>query len=183
MLNVRSTPSSHVTTRVSGVGSRYDRVGGESAMLARAVDGGKVCRECVSFPSLPSLDVSDISAMRSGLISEIEGMSQDAVVMDRLHETAYQTSSVGNSLGSPLSGTSETVSSLTVADVRGLLSNVRGEDVVVVGTGSGEHDKLVDDVIKAYGTLPSSSGGGGGGKGKAVVKAGEKSSFIGSDVR
>ncbi|KAL3808182.1 hypothetical protein ACHAXA_011781 [Cyclostephanos tholiformis] len=164
-----TTPSSYVTTRVSGTGSRYDRVGGESAILARAVDGGRVGRECVTFPSMPSLDVvsDDIYASKSGLISEIGGMSHRAMVMDRLHETAYQTSSIGNSLGSPLSGTSETVSSLTAGDVRGLLTNLRGDDVVVVGTGSGEHDRLVDD---AQGDGTAASGGGEAGQAGDVTR-------------
>ena len=68
---------------------------------------------------------------------------------------------MGNSLGSPLRGTVETIGGVTVSDVKCLTSQIRGMDVVVVGTGSGEvHDKLVEDVSKAYGTLP---GGGGGG--------------------
>jgi hypothetical protein len=82
-------------------------------------------------------------------------------MLDRVHETAYQTSSVGNSLGSLLRGTVETIGGVTVSDVKCLTSQIRGMDVVVVGTGSGAvHDKLVEDVSKAYGMVPGGEGGG-----------------------
>ena len=172
----RASPSSYVTTRISGIGSRYDKVGGESAIFARS-SGGTVGREFVSFPSLVPLGhPTDLSDIKSALVAEIASASYDDQMMDRLHETAYQTSAVGNSLGSPLLGTADSVSSVTAGDVKSVAGNTWGEDVVVVGTGSGEHGKLVEDGAKAYGSLPKSGGA-------AVVKAGEKSSFIGSDVR
>ena len=175
---------------MSGVGSRYDAIGGESAAFARSSSGGIVGREHVSFPSIATLHSCppDLSDIKAALLAEMGASSpssprNDAAVMDRLHETAYQTSPVGNSLGSPVLGTREGVASLTADDVRGVAGRTRGEDVVVAGTGSGEHGRLVEEAERAYGHLPKSPAAAGGGGTKAVVAAGEKSHFIGSDVR
>ena len=184
----RSSPSSHVTTRVSGrVGSRHDAVGGESAAFARS-GGGTAFREHVSFPSLADLrpcPPARLPDVKSSLLAEMSSSSPssrggniDAAVMDRLHETAYQASPAGNSLGGPVLGTPGGVGSLTPDDVRGVAGRIRGSDVVVSGTGRGDHGRLVEGAEKAYGHLPKS----GGGK-AAVVGGGEKSHFIGSDVR
>ena len=190
----RSSPSSHVTTRVSGrVGSRHDAVGGESAAFARS-GGGTAFREHVSFPSLADLrpcPPARLPDVKSSLLAEMSSSSSpssrggniDAAVMDRLHETAYQASPAGNSLGGPVLGTPGGVGSLTPDDVRGVAGRIRGSDVVVSGTGRGDHGRLVEGAEKAYGHLPKSPAAAGGGGTKAVVGAGEKSHFIGSDVR
>ena len=186
---------------MSGVGSRYDVIGGESAAFARSSSpcggGGAVGREHVSFPSLATLHSCppDLPDIKAALLAEMGASSSPssssprrndaAMIMDRLHETAYQTSPVGNSLGSPVLGTPGGVASLTADDVRKVAGRTRGEDVVVAGTGSGEHDRLVEEAEKAYGHLPKSSSSAAAARGgtKAVVGAGEKSHFIGSDVR
>lgn len=190
---------SHVTTRIAGnIGSRYDKVGGEAALLASAM-GGNVGREYIAIPgkplsspsssSLPPLDAARMSlvtsadVVKSRVMQDVGTLGYEAQMMDRLHETAYQTSSGGggNSLGSPLRGTVETIGAVTVSDIECLTRRIRGMDVVVVGTGSGGvHDRLVEDVSKAYGTLP---GGGEEKKAGSLVKAEDKSAFIGSDIR
>ena len=94
-------------------------------------------------------------------------------MLDQLHGTAFQ----GNSLGNPLEGTAESVASVSVDDLAELLAKVKGEDVVVVGTGGiGGHDKLVDAANKALGGL--SSGGN-----NEVGSVAKKAYFVGSDIR
>jgi len=103
-------------------------------------------------------------------------------MIDHLHSTAYQSSPSGNSLGNFLEGTTESIEKISSGDVAHALSKISGSDIVVVGTGSGHHDKLVEDVSKAYGTVAKSSSG----SGKEIVQSnngGESSPFIGSDVR
>ena len=93
---------------------------------------------------------------------------------------------MGNSLGSPLHGTAESLGHVTKGDVDALLNTIHGGDVVVVatgnnnGSGASSHDKLVEDASKAYGNLPSSARASAAG---SVVKAEDKSAFIGSDIR
>lgn len=98
-------------------------------------------------------------------------------MMDQVHFTAYQNSPSGNSLGNALEGTADSISSLSASSVSSLGANVSGSDVCVVCTGSGEHDKLVEEVEKALGSLKSA------GSGKEVAAVGEKAAFIGSDIR
>jgi len=169
--------SSYTTTRISGVGSRHDKIGGESALLASSL-GGVTGREHIALSGLPSLSsggsiVSD--DLKSSLSAKVANASYEAQMMDALHSTAYQTSSTGNSLGSALEGSVESIASVTEGDVVALASGVTGGDVVVVGTGGGVHEKLVEEVGRAYGGL--------GGGGSEVAAVGEKSAFIGSDVR
>jgi len=93
--------------------------------------------------------LSDV--VKSRVLYDVAKLGYEAQMLDRVHETAYQTSSVGNSLGSPLRGTVETIGDVTVSDVEFLTSQIRGMDVVVVGTGSGVvYDKLVEDVSRGW---------------------------------
>jgi hypothetical protein len=86
---------------------------------------------------------------------------------------------MGNSIGSPLYGTTESLGHVTKSDVDALLNTIHGGDVVVVATGNNNgsgasHDKLVEDVSKAYGNLPSSAKASAAG---SVVKAEDKSGY------
>jgi predicted Zn-dependent peptidase len=157
--------------------------------------GGIVGREYISFPGLSSSSSSSNSTAattvdnKNKVLATIEKMTHETHMFDRLHETAYQTSYMGNSLGSPLYGTAESLGHVTKSDVDALLGTIHGGDVVVVATGGNNgsgagaatsHDKLVEDVSKAYGNLPSSAKVLAAG---SVVKAEDKSAFIGSDIR
>lgn len=101
--------------------------------------------------------------------------------MDHLHNTAFQSSPNGNSLGNFIEGTAESIEKINVGDVNGAMANIAGGDIVVVGTGVGYHDKLVEEVYAAYGNVAKSS------ESSGMVKSngggGESSPFIGSDVR
>jgi len=172
-----ATGSTYTTTRVSGVGSRYDKVGGEAAILASGL-GGAVGREHMSLPCLGLGSVSGerLDGLKAALAAKVGASSYESQMMDQVHSTAFQSDPAGNSLGNMLEGTAESIASITAGDVAGVLAGVAGSDVVVVGTGSGSHDKLVEDAGAAYGKL-------GGGSGKEVGSVAEKSAFIGSDVR
>lgn len=182
MFNAEGTGSTYTTTRLTNVGSRYDKVGGESAILASSL-GGVVGREHISFPSLGGLAAGDLTSsqldsFKSTLSSKVSNTSYENQMMDQLHSTAYQTSPNGNSLGQALEGTTESIASISAGDVSSLLAGMTGSNVVVVGTGSGVHDKLVEEASAVVGKLSSD-----GGSGKEVVSAEDKSAFIGSDVR
>ena len=158
--------------------------------------GGIVGREYISFPGLSSSSSSSSNSTaattidnKNKVLATIEKMTHETHMFDRLHETAYQTSYMGNSLGSPLYGTAESLGHVTKSDVDALLGTIHGGDVVVVATGGNNgsggaaaslHDKLVEDVSKAYGNLPSSAKVSAAG---SVVMAEDKSAFIGSDIR
>jgi len=177
-----SNSSGYTTTRISNAGSRFDTIGGEAALLASSL-GGSAGREHLSLGGLTaplptSLSSSQLASLKASLTTKVSNASYESQMMDHLHATAFQTGSRGNSLGNALEGSAESIEGIAAEDVAGVLANVVGGDVVVVGTGSGEHAKLVEDAEKAYGGLAS-----GVGSGSEVVKAEEKSAFIGSDVR
>jgi len=168
---------SYATTRISGIGSRYDKVGGESSILASSL-GGEVGREHITIPSLSSLTApTDLESIKSTQITKVEGASYEAQMMDSLHETAFQGGPTGNSLGNFLNGTKDSIAAVTTHDVASVLGGINGTNVCVVGTGSGSHDELVEEAEKAYGSLASA------GTGKDVGEVVTKSHFIGSDVR
>lgn len=135
------------------------------------------------IPSLSSTtEVNDLDNLKATLSAKVTNSSYESQMMDHLHSTAYQTSPQGNSLGNALEGSVESIASITKEDVASVLGNVSGGDVVVVGTGGGGgsgHEKLVEDVEKAYGGLAKGVGSGS----SEVASLGEKSAFIGSDVR
>ena len=200
-INNSATGSSYATTRIVNAGSRYDKIGGESALLASSL-GGIVGREHISIPTLSSSlsasstsSISDeqLSALKSTLSTKVENLSYECQMMDHLHSTAYQNGPAGNSLGNALDGSTEGIASISSSDVTSLLNGIVGADVVVVGTGSGNHDKLVEDASKAYGGLGADGsrkeGSSVGTEGfspeaHSLPMAGDgKSAFIGSDVR
>jgi len=178
-----ATGSSYTSVRVSGVGSRFDKVGGEHALLAN-LTGGEVGREHLSFSSVAAASsaltgnvAGDVEAAKAYQISKVANSSYETQMMDQVHFTAYQNSPSGNSLANALEGTADSISSLSASSVSSLGANVFGSDVCVVCTGSGEHDKLVEEVDNALGSLKSA------GSGKEVAAVGEKAAFIGSDIR
>jgi processing peptidase subunit beta len=172
-----STGPSYTTTTLTNAGSRFDKVGGEAALLAASL-GGTVSRESISLSGIAPLtsSIADLASIKSSLTTKVSNASYESQMMDHLHSTAYQTSSPGNSLGNALEGSVESIDAITAGDVSGVLGNVSGSNVIVVGTGCGNHEKLVEEAGLAYGGLKSVGG-------SVVVAGGEKSAFIGSDVR
>ena len=138
-------------------------------------------REHISLSTLSPLSggVSgeQLEMLKARLTNKVSNNSYESQMMDQLHGTAYQNGPSGNSLGNPLEGTVDSIASLSTDDVSCAFSGVTGSNVCVVGTGSGDHDAFVEEVDKVLGGLQSS------GSGKEVSSLGEKSVFIGSDVR
>ncbi|KAL3793805.1 hypothetical protein HJC23_006165 [Cyclotella cryptica] len=170
-----NTPQ-YITVRISNLGSRHDKVGGESALLASSLAGGQSGREHLSLSSLSSLTLptaESLEQLKAAQIAKLDSNSYESQMLDHLHGTAFQ----GNALGNPLEGTAESVAGVSVEDLAALLAEVRGENVVVVGTGGGSHEKLVEEVEKVMGGLSS------GGSTKEVGKVAEKAYFMGSDIR
>ena len=185
-LSPKRQGSTYTTTRISNVGSRFDKIGGESAILASSL-GGEVGREHITIGNLTIDGLAAVAAggelagldkLKSQLSTKVSNASYENQMLDQLHSTAYQTSPSGNSLGNALEGSVESIESITVEDVSAIARGVNGSNVVVVGTGSGIHDQLVDVINKKLGGLKSSASGG-----NAVAEAGEASAFLGSDVR
>ncbi|KAL7507379.1 hypothetical protein ACHAXN_004566 [Cyclotella atomus] len=166
-------PSSTATVRISSIGSRFDKTGGESSLLASSLSGASG-REHISIPlgalTAPSSDA--LESLKAAQIAKLNNLSYESQMLDQLHGTAFQ----GDALGNPLEGTAESIASVSVDDLASLLAKVKGEDVVVVGTGSVSHDKFVEEANKALGSL---SGGGS----KAVGSVKDKAYFVGSDIR
>ena len=171
-------------------------MGGEAAILASSL-GGIVGREHISLPSVYTtttpaftsgsiISADELNTLKASLKTKVANSSYTSQMIDHLHSTAFQTSPVGNSLGNFLEGTTESIEKITSGDVTDALSNIGGSNIVVVGTGCGHHDKLVEDVNAAYGMVAANNSGSSG-SGKEVVKSnnegGESSPFIGSDVR
>lgn len=167
-------PSQYVTVRISNLGSRSDIIGGESALLASSLSGSSG-REHLSLSTLSSLSVpttDQLESLKGAQIAKLNNNSHDSQMLDQLHGTAFQ----GDALGNPLEGTAESIASVSVDDLAALLAKVKGEDVVVVGTGSGSHDKLVEEANKVLGGLTA-----GGSNEVGTVK--NKARFVGSDIR
>ena len=164
-VTVASIPGNAPATniRINSLGSRFDKVGGESAALAGA-GGGIAGREFVSFNSLQGFTTAASSSGGAGAAATNNDAT--AQMLDRLHETAFQ----GNSLANPLYSNSASSS-----DASTLWSGIQGSNVVVVGTGS--HDQLVEESEKVLGGLK------GGNKTSEVGSVVEKARFVGSDIR
>lgn len=164
----------YVTVRISNLGSRHDTTGGESALLASSLSG-QCGREHLSLNSLSSLTLPSketLELLKQAQITKLGNNSYENQMLDQLHGTAFQ----GNALGNALEGSAQSVAAVSVDDLAVLLAKVKGEDVVVVGTGGGSHEKLVEATEKALGGLKS-------GGSKEVGSVAEKAYFMGSDIR
>lgn len=104
--------------------------------------------------------------------AEIESMPEE-VIFDRLHETAYQGSTMGNTILGPV----EHIKAMTRADLVNFVSTqYLGPRVVVSGAGGIEHEQLVELATKAFGDLPAKAA-----EGQDVAPPAAK--FVGSDLR
>jgi processing peptidase subunit beta len=104
--------------------------------------------------------------------AEIESMPEE-VIFDRLHETAYQGSTMGNTILGPL----DHINAMTRGDLVDFVSSqYLGPRVVVSGAGGVEHEALVDMASKAFGNLPAQPAAG------QTVEP-PAAHFVGSDLR
>ncbi|ORY91353.1 putative MAS1-mitochondrial processing peptidase beta chain precursor [Syncephalastrum racemosum] len=119
-----------------------------------------------------SVSESSVEQARAGVLKQQQEASSqpDQIVFDHLHATAFQ----GEALGRPVEGYAETISSLTAKDLTEFQKKYYAANrLVLVGAGDVDHDALVKEAEKAFGSLePNSS------LGKA-----DQPSFTGSEIR
>lgn len=122
-----------------------------------------------------SLSADAVEVQRGKLLQQIEDSENDheSLVFDHLHGTAF----AGTALGRPVLGNLKSVSELT----REQLLQFKAEHftanrLVVVGAGDIDHSAFVQQIEKAFGSLPSKPA-----SGSPVVR--QPAVFTGSDVR
>eukprot|EP00529_Nitzschia_sp_RCC80_P023014 CAMPEP_0113464340 /NCGR_PEP_ID=MMETSP0014_2-20120614/13151_1 /TAXON_ID=2857 /ORGANISM="Nitzschia sp." /LENGTH=469 /DNA_ID=CAMNT_0000356419 /DNA_START=83 /DNA_END=1489 /DNA_ORIENTATION=+ /assembly_acc=CAM_ASM_000159 len=99
--------------------------------------------------------------------------NQEELVLDHLHATAFQ----GSSLGRTILGSEDNIRSLTRDDLQDYIkTNYTAPRMVLAGAGAVDHSQLVELADKHFGSLPSTSPGG-------VDVAMEPAVFTGSDYR
>ncbi|MGE0563738.1 MAG: M16 family metallopeptidase [Pseudolabrys sp.] len=100
----------------------------------------------------PSFDPVELAREQNVIVQEI-GATEDApddLVFDRLQETAFP----GQPVGRSILGTPDTVRSFNPDRLRTYLGrNYRAPDMVVAATGAVEHDAVVDEVQKRFGSF------------------------------
>ena len=120
-------------------------------------------------------DPAAVEAERHVILRESEEVSKqlDEVVMDQLHDTAYQ----GSSLGLTILGAEENIRSISRDDlVKYVETHYTPDRMVLVGAGNVNHDQLVELANTHFGHLKTSSS-------SSSSSAPAPSRFIGSDKR
>jgi len=102
--------------------------------------------------SEPTFDADELRREQNVIVQEI-GATEDApddLVFDRLQETAFPKQPVGRSI----LGTPDTVRSFTPARLRTYLGrNYRGPDMLVAAAGAVEHERIVAEAEKRFGSF------------------------------
>jgi len=121
------------------------------------------------------LDPAAIERERSVILREMEEVekSQEEVVFDRLHETAYQ----GCGLARTILGPKENIQSLSQDDLSAYIkTHYTAPRMVVAGAGAVDHSQLVGLADNAFGNLPTQPSDG-------LVVPNDPVTYVGSDVR
>jgi processing peptidase subunit beta len=121
-------------------------------------------------------DPSAIESERQVILRESEEVSKqlDEVVMDQLHETAFQ----GSSLGMSILGSEENIKAISRDDLVAYVQQHYTPDrMILVGAGNVNHDQLVDLASKHFGHLTASSSSSSSSSSMPPAR------FIGSDKR
>lgn len=113
------------------------------------------------------IKLDGLEAERAAVLKQLENASQEDVVFEHLHATAFQ----GESLGLPVAGLN--TENLTSEDLSAFVkTNYAPNRIVLVGAGDVDHESLVKLAEKAFnGSSPA-----------APVKT-SKPSFTGSEIR
>jgi len=120
-------------------------------------------------------DEAAIEAERGVILRELEEIEKmpEEVIFDRLHETAFQ----GSSLARTILGSVDNIKSISRNDILDYIStHYTGPRVVVAGAGAIEHEQFVGLADKAFGSLPNTPA-----SGKAVTVP--PATWVGSDIR
>jgi processing peptidase subunit beta len=116
-----------------------------------------------------SVDGNSLEAARIGALADVEVAQAPAtLVMDALHETAFQ----GSALGKPIVGSSDAIASLTVDDVNAVSANFCGAKSVITASGAVDASTVATLAEKYFGSMNS-----GAAADSSTVR------YIGSDVR
>jgi len=121
------------------------------------------------------LEESAIERERDVILREMSEVNkqQEELVLDRLHETAFQ----GTGLGRTILGPEENIRSLSKADLTDYIStHYTAPRMVIAGAGAIDHSELCDLAGKHFGSLPTTAAG-------SVDTAYDPAIFTGSDVR
>jgi mitochondrial-processing peptidase subunit beta len=125
------------------------------------------------------LDTAAIERERPVILREMQEVEKqmEEVIFDKLHETAYQGSSLGNTILGPVHNI-ESITRENLVDY--IRTHYNGPRIALVGAGAVEHDRLVDLADKHFGQLP---GKGSAPKGVLVEAPRTPAPFVGSDIR
>jgi predicted Zn-dependent peptidase len=106
----------------------------------------------------PTFDEAELGRERTVILQEIGQAidTPDDIIFDYFQETAYP----DQALGRPVLGRPEIVGGLDRDTLKGFLESHYGtENMVVAAAGRVEHDRVVDIVAEAFGSLPRSADG------------------------
>lgn len=97
----------------------------------------------------------EIAKQEQASAHDSSNKDQERVTMEAVHFNSFR----DHMMGQPIAGDADNVQNLT-ADILNAYraANYTGENIVIVGTGSVEHDSFVDQVNSAFGSIQQSSG-------------------------
>lgn len=122
----------------------------------------------------PNISKEAINREREGIIAERERAHEnpEVRVFDHLYATAFQ----GNTFGRPVIAGEDNIRKLNAADVTYYHEdNYTADRLVITGAGAVQHEELVAQVEKAFGSLKAGN--------TAKIIRTEPPRFVGSDVR
>lgn len=123
-----------------------------------------------------TFDPKAIDRERDVILREMEEVEkqQEEVIMDKLHETAFQ----GTGLGRTILGPKENINSISRADLTAYIQeHYTAPRIVVAGAGAVDHDQLVGLAEKCFKDLPTHAAGG------VTPSLMEPARFTGSELR
>uniref|UniRef100_A0A803KVR0 Mitochondrial processing peptidase n=1 Tax=Chenopodium quinoa TaxID=63459 RepID=A0A803KVR0_CHEQI len=154
----------------NGVGSFLERVvltsDNEDAANIGAELEGFTGREISGF-------LGKVAAQNSGKLVEM-GVEGDQVIMDQLHATAFQYTP----LGKTISGSVDTIKSITKADIQDYMSShCAAHRMVISASGGVKHEEVVEQVKKVFTKLSANP------ITTSQLVASDPVNFTGSEVR
>jgi predicted Zn-dependent peptidase len=112
-------------------------VGRETTSITATVSAADVETAVAALAELSSasIDGASLEAAKAGALADIAAAQAPAtLVMDALHETAFQ----GTALGKPLRGSAEAIESLTAADLNAVAANFSGAKMALTASGAAD---------------------------------------------
>jgi processing peptidase subunit beta len=119
-------------------------------------------------------DPAAVERERDVILREMEEVNNvpEEVIFDYLHDTAYQ----GTGLARTILGPEENIRSLTRDHLEGFIkTHYTGDRIVISAAGAVDHDALVEQAEKSFGSLPAT--------GDSALTTADSAVFTGSDVR